>query len=138
MRSQIFWDRFFMDIAEKVSDLSYDPKTKVGCVVVRDRNILSFSYNGTPSGLSNNMRTAGGEPVDEVLHAETNALAKIARSYDSTTNTTVYTTRAPCLSCAKAIYQAGSVRVVYRDDHSCDKGLNFLQQLYIPTTKVNN
>lgn len=115
-----------MDIAFKVSELSYDPKTQVGCVVVKDGNILSFSYNGTPAGASNQTRDANMETLPEVLHAETNALGKMLKAGVSSMGTTVYTTREPCLDCAKVMYQAGVRRVVFHDKHSNQDGRYFL------------
>lgn len=130
------WDNFFMDVADRASDMSYDEKTRVGCLVVRDGNILSFSYNGTPPGHSNIMRDADGETIDDVLHAETNALFKVARSTETTAASTVYTTRCPCLSCAKAIFQAGVVRVVYRGEHSDNRGHDFLRRAGVVIERI--
>ena len=126
MKTQQSWDRFFMDIAMKTADLSYDPKTKVGAVIVRDGNILSFSYNGTPSGTDNRTRDGNMETRPEVLHAETNALGKMMRAGISTAGCTLYSTREPCIHCAKLIYQAGIRRVVFHDRHSNPEGTYFL------------
>ena len=115
MKNQLSWDRFYMGIAEKAAELSYEDERKVGCVIVKDGNILSFSYNGTPPGTSNIMRDADGRTLPLVLHAETNAIAKVAQSHESTKGATVYTTYSPCMECAKAIYQAGIERVVFGD-----------------------
>ena len=125
-----------MGIARLAGDLSYDPKTKVGCVIVKDGNILSFSYNGTPSGASNNMRAPDMESLSEVLHAETNALGKLLKSGVSSAGATVYTTREPCLNCAKMIYQAGVHRVVFKDRHSNADGTYFLFDRGILVEKV--
>ena len=115
-----------MDVAELSADLSHDPKTRVGCVIVKDGNILSFSYNGTPSGSSNIMRDIHMESLPEVLHAETNALGKMMRAGISTAGCTLYSTREPCIHCAKLIYQAGIRRVVFHDRHSSPEGTYFL------------
>lgn len=115
-----------MGVAEKSAELSYDPKTKVGCVVVKDGNILSFSYNGTPSGASNEMRSHDMETLPDVLHAETNALGKLLKAGISSGGATVYTTREPCLNCAKMMYQSGINRVVFKDRHSSADGVYFL------------
>ena len=137
MKNQLSWDRFFLGIAAKSAELSYEDKTKVGCIIVRDGNILSFSYNGTPGGTSNIMRDSAGETLDIVLHAETNAIGKLAKSNESTERATLYSTRAPCLDCAKTIYQSGIQRVVYSTDHSTDRGLLFLRNVGIHVLKVN-
>jgi len=126
-----------MDIAEKFGELSYDPFTKVGCVIVRDGNILSFSYNGTPTGHSNDMRDSQGETLPIVLHAESNALLKMASIGIPTAGATVYTTRMPCLGCAKIIYQANISRVVYKTNHSCEDGAMFLERADIPLEKIS-
>jgi len=104
-----------MGIAKKVSELSYEGKVKVGCVIVRDGNILSFSYNGTAIGTDNTMRDSEGKTLPEVLHAETNAIGKIARSHESSRDATLYSTLSPCMECAKTIYQSGIKRVVFKD-----------------------
>lgn len=126
MKSQLSWDRFFMGVAVLSADLSYDPKTKVGAVITRDGNILSFSYNGTPSGTNNNTRDGNMETLPEVLHAETNALGKMMRAGISTAGCTLYSTREPCIHCAKLIYQAGIRRVVFHERHSNPEGTYFL------------
>ena len=115
-----------MGVAELSADLSYDPKTKVGAVIVRDGNILSFSYNGTPSGADNNTRDGNMETLPEVLHAETNELGKMMRAGISTAGCTLYSTREPCIHCAKLIYQAGIRRVVFHERHSNPEGTYFL------------
>lgn len=115
-----------MDIAELSADLSYDPKTKVGSVIVKEGNILSFSYNGTPPGADNWTRDSNMETLPEVLHAESNALGKMMRAGISTAGCTIYSTREPCIHCAKLIYQAGIVRVVFHERHSNYDGTHFL------------
>lgn len=137
MKDQRSWDLFFMDIAWRAASESYEEKTQVGSVIVRDGNILSFSYNGTPQGQSNVMRDADGETLSCVLHAETNAIAKIARSNETTEGATLYATREPCLECAKAIYQAGIVRVVYNTRHSSNSGTLFLNSVEIPVFRID-
>lgn len=125
-----------MNVANLAGDLSYDPKTKVGCVVVKDGNILSFSYNGTPAGADNNTRSPDMETLPEVLHAETNALGKMLRMGISSAGTTLYSTREPCIHCAKLVYQAGVRRVVFKDRHSSQDGTYFLFDRGILVEKV--
>jgi len=104
-----------MGLADYVSLRSKDHERKVGAVIVKDGNILSFSYNGTVPGDSNIMRDADGKALPTVLHAESNAIAKVAQSMSSTLGSTLYTTLSPCFECAKLIYQVGIARVVWRD-----------------------
>ena len=117
MRDKHFWDIFYMSMAERVADLSRDHKTKVGCVIAKDDNVISYSYNGTPRGTDNTMRDVAGKTLNVVLHAETNAIGKVAKSHVSTRDATLYSTLSPCINCAKMIYQAGITDVVYRDLH---------------------
>ena len=106
------WDRSHMEAAQLYARLSSATRMKVGCVIVRDHRIISIGYNGMPSGWTNECETAdeyGNMPKTkpEVLHAETNAIAKVAKSSESSEGATLYTTCAPCLDCAKLIYQSG-------------------------------
>jgi len=135
------FDKLFLEIAIKISGLSHARRAQVGCVIVRDGNILSFGYNGMPSGMDNNCEEevyANGElkfleTKPEVLHAETNALAKLARAGHSSLDATCYTTLSPCINCAKLLYQAGIKRVVYYDLHSGSDGIGFLNKVGIET-----
>lgn len=137
MRDKFFWDIFYMSMAEKVAELSQDPKTKVGCVIVKDDNVLSFSYNGTPRGSSNVMRDDTGKTLPIVLHAETNAIGKVARSHASTMGATIYTTLSPCIDCAKVIHQAGITGLVYRDLHKPEP-IFFLIDLGIEVRRLDD
>jgi len=108
-------DDMYMAIAAEVSTLSHCERKKVGSIIVNGNNILSMGYNGTPSGFDNNCENQDGTNW-WVLHAEANAIVKMARSKgESTEGTTLYTTCSPCKECAKLIIQAGIKRVVYRD-----------------------
>lgn len=122
-----------MQAAKVYSKLSTAQRLQVGCVLVKDNRIISIGYNGMPSGWTNVCETSdeyGMRPVTkpEVLHAETNAIAKVAQSNESAKDATLYTTCAPCLDCAKLIYQAGISRVVYGHRYRCDTGLTFLEE----------
>lgn len=127
MKTQKDWDRFYMQMAHQVSELSYDPKTKVGAVLLLNEAVM-FSYNGTLRRSSNDMRDEEGETLEVVNHAEASVLMKATRSSLSTCFGTMYITRAPCLQCAKLIALANIWRVVYDKEHSCDKGLMYLRQ----------
>jgi dCMP deaminase len=136
MKNQLSWDRFYLDIANKVSELSYANDRKVGCVIVRNGNILSFSYNGTPPGFPNETE-CNGVTLPTVYHAEEAAILKMAREGISTSDTTIYCTLSPCLHCAKIIVQAGVKRLVYRDKYKDDTGINFLLSNGVSTHSIN-
>tara|TARA_R110000765_G_scaffold424641_1_gene535894 strand:+ start:59 stop:487 length:429 start_codon:yes stop_codon:yes gene_type:complete len=119
MASQNKLDKTYMRMAEELSKLSYAQRKKVGCLVVKDTQIISEGYNGTPKGFDNTCEYVNY--VDEmytkseVLHAESNAITKIARSTNSSDGATLYCTLAPCFECSKLIIQSGIERVVYKD-----------------------
>lgn len=120
------WDHAHMQAAHVYAQLSSAKRAKVGCVIVKDNRIQSIGYNGMPAGWDN---TCEVEDVTkpEVLHAETNAIAKVARSNESCEGSTIYITMQPCLDCAKLIYQSGIARVVWADEYAKGTaGLNFL------------
>lgn len=127
------WDKSHMKVAEVYGKLSSAKRLQVGAVLVKDNRIISIGYNGMPSGWTNECETTdeyGNMPItkEEVLHAETNAIAKVARSSESAEGSTLYTTCAPCIHCAKLIHQAGISRVVYGHGYRDNKGLTFLKQ----------
>lgn len=122
MKSQNSWDDFYMRIANLVSQQSYAEDRKVGAIIVKGDNIISFSYNGTPRGTDNDTQ------ANEVLHAEAQAIAKVARSNQSAVGSTLYCTLSPCIDCAKLAYAAGISRVVFRDPYKCDRGIVFLRK----------
>ena len=125
------WDKAHMKAAEVYAQLSSAKRLQVGAVIVKDNRIISIGYNGMPSGWTNECETTdefGNMPVTkrEVLHAETNAIAKVARSGESCEGATLYTTHSPCLDCAKLIYQSGISRVVWKHQYKNDAGNVFL------------
>lgn len=126
------WDKAHMKVAKVYACLSSAKRLQVGAILVKDKRIISIGYNGMPSGWTNECETTdeyGMRPVTkpEVLHAETNVIAKVAQSNESAKGATLYTTCAPCLDCAKLIYQSGIERVVYGHKYRCDTGLTFLK-----------
>lgn len=133
-----------MGAAEHFADLSTARRLHVGAIIVKDDRIISIGYNGTPSGWDNNcedeIRYEDGGVVlktkPEVLHAETNAIAKLARSTESGDGATMFITHAPCLDCAKLVYQSGISTVYYRNDYKLDAGINFLRQAGVKIEKV--
>ena len=125
----------FMKTAETFAELSTAVRAKVGAIIVKDDRIISIGYNGMPSGWDNNCENfvgfdTVGEPKlrtkPEVLHAETNAIAKLARSTESGDGATLFITHSPCLECAKLIFQSGINNVVYREQYRDKQGLDFL------------
>lgn len=122
---------YYMKIADVTSGLSYAKRLQVGAVIVKDNQILATGYNGMPSGWENVCETVepdgNTKTKPEVLHAETNAIAKVAQSTESSNGSILFCTHAPCIECAKLIYQSGINTVYYRDEYRSDAGLNFLK-----------
>mgnify|MGYP003624980464 CR=1 FL=1 len=135
-------DRVYMNMAGELAMLSHATRRKVGCLIVRDTQIISEGYNGTPRGFDNNCEYTDHVnhfyTKPEVLHAESNAITKLARSTNSSQGATVYVTCSPCFDCAKLIIQAGISSVVYRDEYSSDKGTALLERAGIPVEKLKN
>ena len=111
----------YMDVAERFAQLSYAQRAKVGAIIVKDDRIISIGYNGMPSGWDNVCETEG-RTNPEVLHAETNAIAKLAQSGESGKDATLFCTHLPCIECAKLIYQSGITQVYYREEYKAAKG----------------
>jgi len=134
-----------MQAAEVYAKLSSAKRLQVGCVVVKNDTIIGIGYNGMPSGWDNNCEEEylyedGGSQLrtrSEVLHAESNSLAKIARSTNSSENATMFVTHAPCLDCAKLIHQAGINSVYYRNSYRDDKGIDFLKKCGVQIENVS-
>ena len=122
-------------------------RAKVGCLIVKDNRVISIGYNGMPSGWSNVCERTISEPYQpdterletkrEVLHAETNAIAKLARSSESGDGAYVFTTHAPCIDCAKLIYQSGIAKVYYHVPYKSDVGITFLDKCEIPVFQLS-
>ena len=136
-----------MDVAERFAELSSARRLHVGAIVVKDDRIISIGYNGMPSGWDNNcedeIRYPDAEGVTlktkpEVLHAETNCIAKLAKSNESGLGATMFITHAPCLDCAKLICQSGIGSVLYRNSYRDTSGVTFLEKSGIQVTQVKN
>jgi dCMP deaminase len=133
-----------MAAAEVYSKLSSAKRLQVGCVVVKDNTIIGIGYNGMPSGWTNDCEdviqlsddTVELKTKSEVLHAETNALAKIAKSTNSSEGSSLFVTHAPCIDCAKLIYQSGINSVYYRNSYRDEKGIDFLKHCKVEVSKV--
>jgi len=111
----------YMDVAERFAQLSHAERAKVGAIIVKDDRIISIGYNGMPSGWDN-VCEADGKSKPEVLHAETNAIAKLAQSNENGKGASLFCTHLPCMECAKLIYQSGIKDVFYRIEYKAAKG----------------
>jgi dCMP deaminase len=138
------WVSAFMDTAERFAQLSSAVRLKVGAVVVKDNRIISIGYNGMPSGWTNECEEKvyriAEEPIlktkDEVIHAEANAILKLARDGESGNGSSLFCTHAPCIQCAKLIHGAGISKVYYRDTYRDSLGLDFLNKCNIEIERV--
>jgi dCMP deaminase len=137
-----------MRVAKEYAKLSHATRLKVGCVIVKNDTIIGIGYNGMPSGWTNICEYEVYEEdlhtkprlvtKPEVLHAETNAISKVARSTNSTEDADMFVTCAPCLDCAKLIHQSGIKRVFYGHTYRCDDGLEFLKECGIETQQMGD
>lgn len=116
--------------------LSHCQRKKVGALIVKDRMIISDGYNGTPSGFDNQCEDECGKTHWYVLHAEANAILKLASSTQSAKGATLYITLSPCRECSKLILQSGISRIVYIDEYSDNEGINFLREHGIITDRI--
>ena len=149
------WVDAFMDTAERFAELSSAVRLKVGAVVVQENRIISIGYNGMPAGWTNecehvvdiaktdprydyNNFTKELKTKDEVIHAESNAIIKLARDGESGNGSSLFCTHAPCIHCAKLIHGAGIEKVYYRHSYRDDDGLSFLQKCKINVEKVDS
>ena len=125
---QLKYDVAYLRIASEWSKLSYCKRKQVGAIIVRDRMIISDGYNGTPSGFENCCEDNEGLTQWFVLHAEANAISKVARSTQTCENATLYITLSPCKECSKLIHQSGITRVVFQNGYQDSTGLEFLKK----------
>ena len=129
----------YMDTAKRFAELSHARRKKVGAIIVKDDRILSIGYNGTPSGWDNDCEyEIDGEYVTkrEVLHAEANALAKLTKSTENSTNAMMFVTLSPCFECSKNIYSAGISEVYYSEEYRDISGIKFLEQCGVTIEKI--
>ena len=134
----------YMDWARRAAELSHARRLHVGAVVVKDDTVISYGYNGMPAGWDNNCEdeiyqqdgTVGTKTKPEVLHAESNAIAKLARGLNSGKDADIFITHAPCLECAKLIYQSGIRRVYFGENYRDAAGTEFLQKSGIEVNKL--
>jgi len=133
-----------MDWAKRCSQLSYARRLQVGAVIVKDDTVISYGYNGMPAGWDNNCEKELYQPVGrvnlvtklEALHAESNAIAKLAKSSNSGDGSSLFVTHSPCIECAKLIYQSGIRRVYYGENYRDDAGIRFLETSGITVEQV--
>ena len=130
------FDASYLEMAEVWAANSYCKRRKVGALLVKDRMIISDGYNGTPSGFENVCEDEDGVTKAYVLHAEANAITKVAQSGNSSAGATLYVTASPCMECAKLIIQAGIRRVVYRDAYRLTDGVDLLKRAGIEVEKT--
>ena len=122
------YDKAYLRIAKEWGNLSYCQRKKVGAIIVKNKMIISDGYNGTPAGFENVCEDENGVTRPYVLHAEANAITKIARSSNSSEGATMYVTASPCIECAKLIIQAGIKRVVYSEHYRLEDGIELLKR----------
>ena len=131
------FDIAYLKMAAEWAKLSYCKRKKVGALIVKDRMIISDGYNGTPSGFENCCEDESGKTHWYVLHAEANAILKLAGSTQSARDATLYLTLSPCKECSKLVLQAGIKKLVYTDDYSDNDGIEFLKNHGIEIVKIS-
>jgi dCMP deaminase len=128
---------FYMDICDRIAALSVAKRLQVGSLIVKNNNILAFGWNGTPAGWDNCCEEWNGEDdwgntilktKPEVIHAESNAISKLARGTESGEGATMFVTHQPCIDCAKLIYQSGIATVYYKNEYRSTQGIDFLNK----------
>lgn len=135
-KKQLKYDKAYLRMAYEWGKLSYCERKQVGAIIVKDRMIISDGYNGTPTGFENFCEDDNGYTKWYVLHAEANAISKVASSTQSCKGATLYITLSPCKECSKLIHQSGIVRVVYHDKYKDCSGLEFLEKAGIEVSHV--
>lgn len=135
-KKQLKYDKAYLRIAREWSKLSHCERKKVGALIVKNRMIISDGYNGTPTGFENYCEDEEGYTKWYVLHAEANAILKVAASTQSCQGATLYITLSPCRECSKLIHQAGITRLVYQVDYKDNSGLDFLRKAGIELEQI--
>jgi len=144
------WNQAYMDVAERFAELSTARRLKVGAIIVKDNRIISIGYNGMPSGWDNNCEDEIGQVLDdsgnlvetltktkdEVIHAEANAISKLASSNESGKDADIFITHAPCMNCAKLIYGSKIKNVYFKNIYRSDDGIKFLKACNIGVEQV--
>lgn len=131
MEKNIKYDNKYLEMAKVWSTLSYAKRNKVGALLVKNNTIIADGYNGTPHGFENDCEDENGNTKWYVLHAEANAILKVAKSTQNCEGSTLYLTLSPCKECAKLIVQAGIIKVIYMDKYRDTSGIDFLNRIGI-------
>ena len=137
-KKQLRYDIAYMKMAREWAKLSYCKRKQVGALIVKDKMIISDGYNGTPSGFENVCEDEEGDTKWHVLHAEANAILKVAASTQSCKDATLYITMSPCKECSKLIHQSGIKRVVYGSAYKDTSGLDFLEKADVELLKLED
>ena len=137
-KKQLKYDTAYLKMAQEWAKLSHCERRKVGALIVKDRMIISDGFNGTPTGFENFCEDEENYTKWYVLHAEANAILKVASSTQSCKNATLYITMSPCKECSKLIHQAGVKRVVYANAYKDDAGLQFLKKAGVELMHITN
>lgn len=135
---QLRYDKAYLRMAHTWAELSHCVRKKVGALIVRDGRIISDGYNGTPAGFENSCENTHGETHWYVLHAEANAILKVARSTNDCDDATLYITLSPCKDCSKLVLQAGIKRVVYVNEYKDTTGVDFLRDAGVEVVHIAN
>lgn len=132
------YDKAYMRMAMEWAKLSHCQRKQVGAIIVKDRMIISDGYNGTPTGFDNCCEDENGDTKWYVLHAEANAIMKVAASTQSSQGATLYITMSPCKECSKLIHQSGIKRVVYKEKYKDNEGIIFLEKAGVEVVHLPN
>ena len=136
MAHQARIDIAYLKMAREWSKLSVAERKKVGCLIVKDSQIISDGFNGTPSGFPNECEDVNGKTLRHVLHAESNAITKLAKSTNSSVGSTLYTTLSPCFECSKLIVQSGIKKVIYCEEYREKEGPRLLERAGVEVKEV--
>jgi dCMP deaminase len=137
-KKQERYDRAYLRMALEWAKLSHCKRRQVGALIVKEGQIIADGYNGTPSGFDNQCEDCDGSTHWYVLHAEANAIMKVARSMNSAKNSTLYLTMSPCKDCSKLVHQAGIKRLVYMDGYKDCSGIEFLEKAGVEVVQLTD
>ncbi|WP_430811707.1 MULTISPECIES: deoxycytidylate deaminase [unclassified Carboxylicivirga] len=137
-KKQFLLDQRYLAMARIWAQNSYCKRRQVGAIIVKDKMIISDGYNGTPSGFENECEDCNNQTKSYVLHAEANAITKVARSNNSSDESTLYVTASPCIECSKLIIQAGIKRVVFAEKYHNTEGLDLLERANIEVVHIQD
>ena len=138
LAKQLRYDKAYLRMAKTWSELSHCSRKQVGAIIVKDGMIISDGFNGTPSGFDNSCENDAGETLWYVLHAEANAILKVAKSTHNCHGATLYLTLSPCKDCSKLVVQSGITKVVFINRYKDDSGLKFLEDAGVDVVQIEN